>query len=721
MLAILCFAITLAFGLSGEVLAHTDTRAYRPSLMFGQEGREAGFFRQPSSVVVDPAGLLYVADTYNHRIQVFTHEGRFVRAFGAEGGQLGSLSRPKGLAWGPHGLLYVADMGNHRVQAFDMQGKAVFTLGSFGQLPGQFHAPEGVALDLHGTLYVADTQNHRVQKFGPDGHFSLSWGGSGSGRGEFLEPTAIALDPDERVFVADAQNHRIQVFTPDGHYLWEIGKAGRGAGEFDGPRGVATDEQGYIYVADTGNGRVQIFDRSGRHLMQVGHLGKQPQEFYYPAGLWIDAERTVSVADTVNHRVQQLAYSPALAQLEEGWQAFHAAHVDAALAKWGEALRLDPTLTEALYGSALAYARQGKAGLAIEQLQAALALQPDYTAARWALYRLYLGKLRLPLLAVALIAALSAGTLTIRRLRRRALRERARRLLEAGRIDETISTYEHLLHLDRTDVEVCKALEILYAREGLEEKRTLVNEIIARLEPENLHALSYLGKQQLAEHRFEDAQQTWERILYQDPERAEGYFYRGAVLAERGEVEQAQASYHRALALEIKARQVRSDEPPSDAARADGGAVRDPSPLESVMNLWERVLTESVRSERALTSFREARRTLAQQHVTQGHAHLQRDDSEAALAYLRWVTALNPADDTGRALLTQAQTRLTFDRGLRYYEAQEYVEAIRWFQETLALDGEHEKAKRYLRYAQQCLEGGVSERFRHLDLGDREK
>jgi hypothetical protein len=82
---------------------------------------------------------------------------------------------------------------------------------------------------------------------------------------------------------------------------------------------------------------------------------------------------------------------------------------------------------------------------------------------------------------------------------------------------------------------------------------------------------------------------------------------------------------------------------------------------------------------------------------------------------------LTPTDDIARTLLKQAQTNLTFEQGLRYYQAQEYVQALRCFRDTLALDPEHDKAKRHLRYAQQCLEGGVSERFRHLDLGDREK
>jgi tetratricopeptide (TPR) repeat protein len=701
--------------LTSSPLAYVETRAYRPTITLGQEGREIDQFRQPGGVVVDHLARLYVADTYNHRIQVFAPDGRFLQAFGLEGTQGGALLRPKGLAWGANHLLYVVDTGNHRIQTFDQHGQVGMVLGSFGTLPGQFNAPEGIAVDGANTLYIADTQNHRVQKFAPDGSFLLSWGGSGSGKGEFLGPSDIALDREGRVLVVDTQNHRVQVFAGNGQYLWEIGKAGRGAAEFDSPRGIATDDQGRIYVADTGNGRVQIFDRSGQYLGHVGHLGKRPGEFYYPVALWIDAQQTLYVADTINHRVQILTYFPALARLEQGWQAFKTAHLNTALSEWGEALRLDPTLAEALYGSGLAYVRQGHLDLAIEQLTAALALQPGYTEARWALYRTYAGKLTLPLLVVGLVASASAGTVLVRRLRRRVLRERARRHMEEGRIDETIITYERLLQFNRADLDVCKALEHLYEQQGLESKRKQVNEIIARHEPDNLHALSYLGKQQFAEHRFAEAQQTWEKILHQHATWAEAYFFLGAVQAESGQGAAAANAFQRALSLSISDyAEVAGDQTPETGHAAE-------AQLGAIVTAWAKVLTQGMAYERALASYQQARQVLGQRYVTRGQEYLQRDDATEAIAHLRWVSALTPTDDVARRLLQKAQTSLTFEHGMRFYQAQDYVQALRCFRETLALDPEHEKAKRYFRYAQQCLAGGISERFRHLDLGDRGK
>jgi tetratricopeptide (TPR) repeat protein len=658
---------------------------------------------------------LYVADTYNHRIQVFAPDGQFIQTFGAEGAQPGAFLRPKGLAWGSNQVLFAVDTGNHRVQAYDQHGEVVLVLGKFGNLPGQFNAPEGITVGIDDILYIADTQNHRVQTFAPDGSFRLSWGRSGSGKGEFLAPSDIAVDRDGRVLVVDTQNHRVQVFAGDGQYLWEIGKAGRGAAEFDNPRGIALDGEGRIYVADTGNGRVQIFDRSGRYLAHVGHLGKHAGEFYYPASLYIDAQQTLYVADTINHRVQILSYFPALTRLEQGWQAFNMAHLDVALGEWDEALRLDPSLAEALYGSGLAYARQGHLDLAVEQLTAALALQPGYSEARWALYRVYARRLTFPLLVASVVASALAGTLLVRRLRRRVLRERARRLLEEGRIGETITTYERLWQFNRHDLEVCKALEQLYAQRGLESKRQQLNEIIARLEPDNLHALSYLGKQQFAERRFAEAQQTWEKVLHRDGTWAEAYFYLGAVQAESGQAEAAVSTFQRALALGITDNWQAAAELGSETAQA--AEVQ----LAALVTAWEKVLDQGKSYERGRVSFQHARQAMAQQYVVHGQESLQRDDAQEAIAHLRWVNALIPTDDLARTLLKQAQTSLMFDHGIRHYQAQDYVQALRCFRETLALDPEHEKAKRYLRYAQQCLEGGITERFRHLDLGEREK
>ena len=66
---------------------------------------------------------------------------------------------------GIDGKIYVADTNNHRVQVFDSDGEHLGNIGSEGSGNGQFQFPRGIEVDSLGTVYVADTNNRRVQVF----------------------------------------------------------------------------------------------------------------------------------------------------------------------------------------------------------------------------------------------------------------------------------------------------------------------------------------------------------------------------------------------------------------------------------------------------------------------------------------------------------------------------------------------------------------------------
>jgi hypothetical protein len=60
---------------------------------------------------------------------------------------------------GSSGEVAVADTFNHRVQIFDRKGNCKRQFGSKGEEAGQFDLPSALASDAHGNLLVLDWTN----------------------------------------------------------------------------------------------------------------------------------------------------------------------------------------------------------------------------------------------------------------------------------------------------------------------------------------------------------------------------------------------------------------------------------------------------------------------------------------------------------------------------------------------------------------------------------
>ena len=277
--------------------------------LFGSQGAASGQFTNPRDVAVGPDGNLYVADTGNHRIQVFDPEGNFVRQWGSKGEGEGQFNEPWGIAVNADGNVCVADTWNHRIQVFGSEGKFLRKWGFFATTDGQlgqqggFWGPRAVAIDPEGNLYVADTGNKRVQKFDPQGNFLGQWGGGGIIEGRFDEPVGIAVDQRGNIYVADTWNRRVQKFDKDFNFLteWPI-EGWTGESVVNKPY-LTVDAEGLVYVSDPEGYRILVFDSGGNFKTTFGQYGNDAQSFALPTGLAVDSDGRVWVADADNHRV----------------------------------------------------------------------------------------------------------------------------------------------------------------------------------------------------------------------------------------------------------------------------------------------------------------------------------------------------------------------------------------------------------------------------------
>ncbi len=123
---------------------------------FGKYGSCKGQFDDPYDIACDSTGKMYVADSDNSRIQIFTADGIFIRMLSRNGIQL-----PISITIDSNDTVYVGDF-NHRILVYTCDGKLITYFGGNGTQSGRFNYPRGLAVDSCGVLYVCDRNNGKT-------------------------------------------------------------------------------------------------------------------------------------------------------------------------------------------------------------------------------------------------------------------------------------------------------------------------------------------------------------------------------------------------------------------------------------------------------------------------------------------------------------------------------------------------------------------------------
>jgi len=208
----------------------------------------------PSSVAVDPAGNMYIADPYNNVVRVVCANQTPIACANVAAGDINTFAGNQ-----VTGANYTGD-----------GGPATHAL---------LNDPVAVLLDASGNLYISDSGNNAIRKVTPGksgiittvagmGPFSSGYSGDGGPaiQAELSGPKGIAIDASGYLYIADTVNCVIRVVEPNGTITTIAGKGTQGysgdggpatSAQLNFPSGVAVSA-GQVYIADNGNNLIRM-------------------------------------------------------------------------------------------------------------------------------------------------------------------------------------------------------------------------------------------------------------------------------------------------------------------------------------------------------------------------------------------------------------------------------------------------------------------------------
>lgn len=240
--------------LYATVLMDREKPLYEMVFEFTEPIESAEYFTNPHCITIDKKGNIIIADYTGDRVLRFTPKGEYLGDLGnGRGNEPGQIYKPRVVKTDEAGNIYVSDQKpfGDRIQVFNHEGKFLRSFAEKGTGPGEILRGHGIDFDSDSLLYTVDVDEMRVNIYTREGEFVKSWGKDGPYREDFNASHGLIVDPNDDVFISGYYG-ALQKFDKDGRYLKTVF-------ESDPPDGsvyihsIADDKWGNVYAMVRGS------------------------------------------------------------------------------------------------------------------------------------------------------------------------------------------------------------------------------------------------------------------------------------------------------------------------------------------------------------------------------------------------------------------------------------------------------------------------------------
>ena len=345
---ILLFSLILSIGITAsartpyanyyiqekEKTAKPIPAAYETSTVIDFLSTETGKLKNPEDMFIDKEGKIYVADTGNNRIVVYSAKYEFLFEISSDGqyseGDLAALKEPTGVYVDPDdGAILVADSGNGRIVEFTKYGNLRYSYPkpeSEILVEGFSYQPEKVTKDSRGFMYVTNKgDSNGIMQLSTNGEF-ISYYGTNKVNLSFWESLSKLLwsREDRKGTVVTLPYTFTNIYSSDDGYMYattttetppQVRKINIGGsdilyGAYDFRDNsimsafsavnqifcdVTVDKDNNMLIVDRQYGRIYEYDERGNNLFAFGSKGTGYGQLSYPVSIEADNNGNVYV------------------------------------------------------------------------------------------------------------------------------------------------------------------------------------------------------------------------------------------------------------------------------------------------------------------------------------------------------------------------------------------------------------------------------------------